>query len=92
MYADYETQSGKPLYRRFCTVCGAKLSALTPLNDQIISVPAGILSDAGKEWAPEKEQFVQDKVDWVPDLGDLVQFMQGPSGEAVKNVRQKHAL
>lgn len=83
VYADSETQSGKPLYRRFCSTCGAKLSAITPLNYDIISVPAGILPNAGKEWVPHKEQFMQDKVSWVPGLGDLEQHKQGPTSSAV---------
>ena len=91
VYPDYATQSGKPLYRRFCSICGAKLSALTPLNNDIISIPAGILPQAGKEWKPHKEQFVQDKVGWVPELGDLVQHLQGPTGEVVGGLSNKPA-
>jgi len=86
VYTDYATQSGKPLYRRFCNICGSKISALTPLSEEIISVPAGILPEAGKEWKPQKEQFLKDKVGWVPELGDLVGTVLGPGSESVKAV------
>jgi len=92
VYADHDTQSGKPLYRRFCTICGAKLSALTPLNEDIISVPAGILPHAGKEWKPQKEQFVKDKVGWVPELGDLAKSVKGPGSEAVNGLNNSSKL
>ncbi|KAK5945080.1 hypothetical protein PMZ80_002283 [Knufia obscura] len=91
VYPDYDTQSGKPLYRRFCATCGAKISALTPLNNEIISVPAGILPDAGQEWKPQKEQFLKDKVGWVPELGDLVQTVKGPGSEVVGGLRSQAA-
>ena len=81
--------SGKPLYRRFCSVCGSKLSALTPLSDEIISVPAGILPMAGKEWKPAREQFTKDRADWLPHLGDLVQSVHGPGSKDVEKLAPK---
>lgn len=60
---------------------------MTPLNDEIISVPAGILNRAGKDWRPHKEQFMQDKVEWVPKLGDLVQTVQGPGSADVNALK-----
>ena len=88
-YQDFETQSGKPLYRRFCGVCGSKISAITPLNEEIISVPAGVMPQAGKEWKPDKEQFVVDKCDWVPELGDLAKMQRGPGSETVDALKEK---
>jgi hypothetical protein len=84
-YTDTETQSGKPLHRAFCKVCGSKVSAKTPLNDQIISVPAGVLQDAGGTWTPEKEQFCADRCTWVPEFGAAVgeRYVRGPRGEQV---------
>jgi hypothetical protein len=83
-YVDRETQSGQPLTRAFCRVCGSKISATTPLNDAIVSVPAGVLESAGKDWAPHKEQFCGDKVGWVPDFPGLAErYKRGPGGEVV---------
>jgi hypothetical protein len=60
---------------------------MTPLNEDIISIPAGILPQAGKEWKPHKGQFMQDKVDWVPVLGDLMQTLPGPGSEPVGGLK-----
>jgi len=62
---------------------------MTPLNDDIISIPAGILENAGKDWTPHKEQFCEDKVSWVPDFGDCVvtKFKRGPGGEEVGDLK-----
>jgi hypothetical protein len=43
---DTTTVSTKPLYRGFCSICGSKIHAKTPLNENIISVPAGLLDSA----------------------------------------------
>ncbi|KEF53736.1 uncharacterized protein A1O9_10137 [Exophiala aquamarina CBS 119918] len=86
IYDDHETQSGVSLRRGFCKVCGSKISALTPLNENIISVPAGILERAGLDWSPQKEQFCSFKARWIPEFGkDLVaqRFVKGPFGEEV---------
>ncbi|KPI38159.1 uncharacterized protein AB675_1064 [Cyphellophora attinorum] len=45
-YHDPTTLSGKPLGRAFCSTCGSKLHALTPLREDIISIPAGLLASA----------------------------------------------
>lgn len=85
-------------------MCGSKLSALTPLNEEIISLPAGILSSGnsglgdiaksegsdrkGVRWKPQKEQFCQEKVPWLADLGELVgdeRYVRGPFGEKVRD-------
>ena len=59
---------------------------MTPLNEEIISIPAGILERAGLDWIPQKEQFCNTKAEWVPLFGkDLVaqRFVRGPFGEEV---------
>lgn len=88
IYNDPETQSGQALRRGFCKTCGSKISASTPLNNDIISVPAGILATAGLDWVPDKEQFCLDKAMWVPDFGDRIvqRFTRGPGGEEVKGL------
>ncbi len=47
-YTDHATQSTKPLYRAFCSLCGSKVWARTPWNEDIISVPAGVLDSANQ--------------------------------------------
>lgn len=62
---------------------------MTPLNHDIISIPAGILSCAGKEWKPHKEQFKKDKAIWLGDLcgGKLIGSHLGPEGTDVGDLK-----
>ncbi|KAK5710350.1 hypothetical protein LTR17_018947 [Elasticomyces elasticus] len=60
LWLDETTQSGKPLTRSFCCICGSKLFAWTPLRDDIVSVAAGTLDDF-INWQPSKEQFCIDR-------------------------------
>ena len=87
-YADHHTQSGQPLYRAFCKVCGSKVSAKTPLNEEIISIPAGVLEGAGGGWTPSKEQFCEMRCEWVPEFGETVRekFEKGPTGKSVQGM------
>jgi len=72
-YIDTKTDSGKPLTRTFCSDCGSKLLALTPLNDNIVSVAAGSLDDFDS-WKPDKEQ-------WCIHRSDFVEKMKGIEGK-----------
>ncbi|OAL35784.1 hypothetical protein AYO20_04934 [Fonsecaea nubica] len=87
-YADRATQSGLPLSRAFCKICGSKVYSLTPLNDDIVSLPAGVLDGVTTHWAPHKEQFCDVRCAWVPeDLGGegvRERFKKGPMGERVE--------
>ncbi|KAF2166226.1 hypothetical protein M409DRAFT_23418 [Zasmidium cellare ATCC 36951] len=55
-YWDTNTDSGTNLKRVFCTECGTKLFAFTPLWDEIVSVAAGTLDDFDS-WCPDTEQY-----------------------------------
>ncbi|KAH0845571.1 Glutathione-dependent formaldehyde-activating family GFA [Fonsecaea pedrosoi] len=87
-YADHATQSGLPLSRAFCKICGSKVYSLTPLNDDIVSLPAGVLDGITTNWVPHKEQFCDVRCAWVPeDLGGegvRERFKKGPMGERVE--------
>jgi hypothetical protein len=89
-YTDTSTQSCQPLYRSFCKTCGSKVFSKTPLNENIISVSAGVLQDAGRDWVPVKEQFCGSKCGWVPEFGDAIKerFSRGPTGGNVKDLAQ----
>jgi len=62
--------------------------AKTPLNNDIISIPAGILEHAGRDWTPSKEQFCDVRCEWVPEFGGRVKdrFPKGPMGASVKGL------
>lgn len=55
-YWDVNTDSGTNLRRVFCSECGTKLFAFTPLWDEIVSVAAGTLDDFDS-WRPDTEQY-----------------------------------
>ena len=63
-FESLETDSGKPLFRCFCSNCGANLWAKTPLNHSIISICAGT-QDQIADWKPSKEQYCRNRHDWL---------------------------
>jgi len=50
-YSGETTDSGNALHRQFCSNCGTKLFALTPLAEHIVSIAAGSLDDFD-QWRP----------------------------------------
>ncbi|OAP58558.1 hypothetical protein AYL99_07648 [Fonsecaea erecta] len=90
-YEDRATQSGQPLSRAFCKICGSKVYSTTPLNKDIVSLPAGVLDGVVTQWAPHKEQFCDVRCDWVPELGDGIKerFRKGPTGSKVDGLTSK---
>jgi hypothetical protein len=82
LYKDVSTDSGTPLMRNFCKVCGSKIFATTALKDDIVSISAGALETAGQDWVPVKEQYCKYKAGWVPDFGDIQRHESGPMSEA----------
>lgn len=53
-FADFDTDSGKPLRRHFCEICGSGLYATTPMVDNIVSVFSGSIDNSEEWWAPNK--------------------------------------
>jgi hypothetical protein len=80
-YEDKATDSSIPLMRNFCKICGSKTFATTKLRDDIVSIPAGTLENAGQDWVPVKEQYCKYKAGWVPDFGLLQKHVAGPTTE-----------
>ena len=85
-YKDTSTDSGTPLMRNFCKICGSKVFSTTALNDNIISMPGGTLETAGQDWVPMKEQYCKYKAKWVPGFGNLERHVSGPSSETVAHL------
>lgn len=81
-YEDKATDSSIVLMRNFCKICGSKTFATTKLRDDIVSIPAGTLENAGQDWVPVKEQYCKYKAGWVPDFGLLQKHVAGPTTEA----------
>lgn len=62
-YHDTMTDSGQPLKRQFCSICGSSMFNFTPLFD-IVSVSAGSHDDF-EEWTPDLEQYCIHRATWV---------------------------
>lgn len=63
-YGDVNTDSGTNLKRVFCSECGTKLFAFTPLWEEIVSVAAGTLDDF-ESWRPDTEQYCMHRAAFV---------------------------
>ncbi|KAH7046694.1 Mss4-like protein [Macrophomina phaseolina] len=86
-YEDACTDSGTPVYRHFCGDCGSPVYITTPLVEDIVSIFSGTLDEAGGWWRPNKEQYIETKSHWLPDLavvkkdGVPERHPRGPLGE-----------
>lgn len=79
-YQDPTTLSGKPLGRAFCSTCGSKLHALTPLREDIISIPAGLLSSAHSGLGVLAKDSAVEGQAWGSWKPDKEQFCQEKAG------------
>lgn len=90
-YEDAATDSGTPVYRHFCGDCGSPVYITTPVLDSILSLFSGTLDQATTWWKPNKEQYIETKSHWLPDLavikkeGVLERHSRGALGEQTFN-------
>ncbi|KAK0271225.1 hypothetical protein LTR35_013540 [Friedmanniomyces endolithicus] len=66
-HADTKSDSGQPLTRKFCSECGSRLFAFTPLNENIVMIAAGTLDDF-EDWRPSKEQYCVHRLGFVDKM------------------------
>ncbi|KAK2735071.1 hypothetical protein FQN57_001351 [Myotisia sp. PD_48] len=66
IYADSNTDSGRPIFKRFCTNCGSLLS-IEPQVPGILSVPVGTLDQGETPWKPDTEVYSKDSFGWHPN-------------------------
>lgn len=67
-FQDMCTDSGLPLYRHFCGDCGSPTHITTPAVEEIVAIPSGTLDNGTDWWKPNKEQYIETKSHWLPDL------------------------
>lgn len=67
-FQDAHTDSGQPLYRHFCGDCGSPTHITTPMVEEIVAVLSGTLDNGTEWWEPNKEQYIETKSHWLPDL------------------------
>ncbi|KAI9025387.1 Mss4-like protein [Hyaloraphidium curvatum] len=60
-YEDPNTDSGKPLYRKFCPNCGGNIGSWIPAAPGLVFLKAGTVDDkfAGKIPKPSKQVFTE---------------------------------
>lgn len=86
-FQDTHTDSGQPLYRNFCGDCGSPTHITTPAVNEIVAVLSGTLDNGTEWWKPNKEQYIETKSHWLPDLsvskkdGVIERHDRGPLNE-----------
>ncbi|QVM07772.1 hypothetical protein D8B26_002463 [Coccidioides posadasii str. Silveira] len=75
-YEDRDTESGSPLWRKFCSNCGSTLFAESPRTDDFIVVALGSLDKDQKPWNTTIEVYAKDDYGWVPQK-EGVKVFQG---------------
>jgi len=75
------TDSGRPLTRKFCSECGSYLFATTPVNEDIVSVAAGSMDNVS-EWKPSMELHHRNRAAWVPELAAVDRHVTHPESES----------
>lgn len=67
-FQDTHTDSGQPLNRHFCGDCGSPTHITTPVVEEIVAVLSGTLDNGTEWWTPNKEQYIETKSHWLPEL------------------------
>ncbi|KAI1353964.1 Mss4-like protein [Xylaria sp. FL0043] len=70
-YDDYNTLSGNPVFRSFCSVDGNPIKSETPLYPGKVILKMGIFPRIPE---PEEEGFALHKHPWEADLKDTVKY------------------
>lgn len=75
-WEDQETESGVPLLREHCGVCGSPIRSVSTGDGRLIAVKAGTLDDPAA-FAPTLHIWVRSKLPWVTVPRDLPAFERG---------------
>ncbi|KAI0801606.1 Mss4-like protein [Xylaria sp. FL0064] len=80
-YDDYNTLSGNPVFRSFCSVDGNPIKSETPLYPGKVILKMGIFPRIPE---PEAEGFALHKHPWEADLKDTVKYKLVRGGEKLE--------
>ena len=75
---DPDTESGKPVSRQFCPICGSPIRSLVASAPNIIAVKAGTL-DAPDAFAPTLHVWTRSALPWVTIPAGVPSFAKGPA-------------
>ncbi|KAI8631701.1 Mss4-like protein [Xylariaceae sp. FL1651] len=77
-YDDYDTLSGNPVFRSFCSVDGNPIKAESPLMPGKVILKMGIFPRIP---APEIESFVLHRHPWEVDMEETIKYKIARGGE-----------
>ncbi|KAI1420478.1 Mss4-like protein [Xylaria sp. FL1777] len=80
-YDDYDTLSGNPVFRSFCSVDGNPIKSETPLYPGKVILKMGIFPRIPD---PESEMFTLHKHPWEADLKSTVKYKIARGGEKME--------
>lgn len=78
-YVDDATESGKPVSREFCGVCGSPIRSVPASTPGVVVVKVGTL-DAPEAFAPKVHIWTSSAVPWANIPADALKFEKGPPG------------
>ncbi|KAI1177787.1 Mss4-like protein [Nemania sp. FL0916] len=77
-YEDYDTLSGKPVFRSFCSVDGNPIKSEIPLSPNTVILKMGLFPRIPE---PEMESFALHTHPWEADLENTVKYKLGRGGD-----------
>lgn len=77
VWSDPDTQSGQPVLRQFCGVCGSPIRSLPASAPGIFAVKAGTL-DRPDELAPQAHVWTESRIAWVDVPEGMPSFPKNP--------------
>jgi hypothetical protein len=76
-YEDKNTESGAPVLRQFCSLCGSPIRSVSSAQMEVSIVKAGSTDDPSL-FAPAMHIWTQSALPWVPLPADLPCFERNP--------------
>jgi hypothetical protein len=77
-FEDPDTESGAPLARQFCPICGTPIRSVPTASPKLVAVKAGTL-DAPDAYAPTLHIWTRSALPWVQIPEDVPRYDQGPT-------------
>ena len=70
-YSDTNTNTGTPLIRSFCSICGSPVAIRTGIQPDQIFIPSGTFDDRNLcNQVPLIENFVEERMTWLGQVAE----------------------
>ncbi len=76
-FEDHDTESGQPVLRQFCAVCGSPIRSLSAASPKVAIVKAGTADEPGR-FVPAIHVWTSAALPWVDIPADLPQYPRNP--------------